>query len=58
MTLQLLLTLALGGLATLDATPVAQTLLSQPLVTNADVKDLGEAAKIIVGEYDAQLAGR
>jgi tetratricopeptide (TPR) repeat protein len=26
--------------------------LSQPLVTNADVKDLGEAAKIIVGEYD------
>ena len=26
--------------------------LSQPLVTNADVKDIGEAAKIIVGEYD------
>ena len=26
--------------------------LSQPLVTNADVKDFGEAAKIIVGEYD------
>jgi len=26
--------------------------LSQPLVTNADVRDLGEAAKIIVGEYD------
>lgn len=34
MTLQLLLTLLLGGLATLDATPVAQTLLSQPLVTS------------------------
>ncbi len=26
--------------------------LSQPLLTNAEVKDLGEAAKIIVGEYD------
>ncbi len=26
--------------------------LSQPLITNADVRDLGEAAKIIVGEYD------
>ena len=26
--------------------------LSQPLITNADVKDLGEAAKLIVGEYD------
>lgn len=30
---RLLLTLALGGLAALDATPVAQTFLSQPLVT-------------------------
>jgi mannose/fructose/N-acetylgalactosamine-specific phosphotransferase system component IIC len=30
---QLLLTILLGGLAALDATPVAQTLLSQPLVT-------------------------
>lgn len=30
---QLLGTLLLGGVATLDATPVAQTLLSQPLVT-------------------------
>ena len=29
----LLATLALGGLAALDATPVAQTLLAQPLVT-------------------------
>ena len=29
----LLATLALGGIAALDATPVAQTLLSQPLVT-------------------------
>ncbi|MDQ2665861.1 MAG: hypothetical protein M3Z05_07605, partial [Gemmatimonadota bacterium] len=26
--------------------------LSQPLITTAEVKDLGEAAKIIVGEYD------
>ena len=26
--------------------------LSQPLITNADVKDIGEAAKLIVGEYD------
>ncbi len=34
MTLQFLLTLLLAGLATLDATPVAQTLLSQPLVTS------------------------
>jgi mannose/fructose/N-acetylgalactosamine-specific phosphotransferase system component IIC len=33
-TVQLLLTLLLAGLATLDATPVAQTLLSQPLVTS------------------------
>ena len=28
-----LLTIALGGIAALDATPVAQTLLSQPLIT-------------------------
>lgn len=33
MTLRFLLTVLLGGLAALDATPVAQTLLSQPLVT-------------------------
>ena len=26
--------------------------LSQPLITNAEVKDLGDAAKLIVGEYD------
>ena len=26
--------------------------LSQPLVTNLDVKDLGEGSKLIVGEYD------
>jgi len=26
--------------------------LSQPLLTNVDVKDYGEAAKLIVGEYD------
>ncbi len=26
--------------------------LSQPLVTNLDVKDIGEASKVIVGEYD------
>lgn len=32
MTRQLLLTLGLGGIAALDATPVAQSLLSQPLV--------------------------
>jgi hypothetical protein len=31
--LPLLLTILLGGIAALDATPVAQTLLSQPLVT-------------------------
>jgi mannose/fructose/N-acetylgalactosamine-specific phosphotransferase system component IIC len=31
----LLATVAVGGLAALDATPVAQTLLSQPLVTSA-----------------------
>jgi mannose/fructose/N-acetylgalactosamine-specific phosphotransferase system component IIC len=31
--LQILATLLLGGVAVLDATPVAQTLLSQPLVT-------------------------
>ena len=30
---RLLLTFLLGGIAALDATPVAQTLLSQPLVT-------------------------
>ena len=34
MTLRLLLTLLLGGLATLDATPVAQTMFFQPLVTS------------------------
>ncbi len=34
MTLPFLLTLLLGGVAALDATPVAQTLLSQPLVTS------------------------
>ena len=33
MSVQLLLTILLGGVAALDATPVAQTLLSQPLVT-------------------------
>ena len=33
MNLPLLLTLLLGGLAALDATPVAQTMLAQPLVT-------------------------
>ncbi len=33
MNLQVLATLLLGGIAVLDATPVAQTLLSQPLVT-------------------------
>jgi mannose/fructose/N-acetylgalactosamine-specific phosphotransferase system component IIC len=33
-TLPFLLTLLLGGVAALDATPVAQTLLSQPLVTS------------------------
>ena len=33
MSLPLLLTILLGGVAALDATPVAQTLLSQPLVT-------------------------
>ena len=27
-------TLALGGIAALDATPVAQTMLSQPLITS------------------------
>jgi mannose/fructose/N-acetylgalactosamine-specific phosphotransferase system component IIC len=32
-TLRFLLTVLLGGVAALDATPVAQTLLSQPLVT-------------------------
>ena len=31
--LQLLLTLLLAGIAALDATPVAQTLMSQPLIT-------------------------
>lgn len=30
---QVLLTLALAGLAALDATPIAQTLMSQPLIT-------------------------
>ena len=34
MTPRVLLTVLLGGLAALDATPVAQTLLSQPLVTS------------------------
>ena len=33
MSLQVLATVLLGGVAVLDATPVAQTLLSQPLVT-------------------------
>jgi mannose/fructose/N-acetylgalactosamine-specific phosphotransferase system component IIC len=33
-TLRFLLTVLLGGIAALDATPVAQTLLSQPLVTS------------------------
>lgn len=33
MSVQFLLTILLGGVAALDATPVAQTLLSQPLVT-------------------------
>lgn len=33
MSLQVLATLLLGGVAVLDATPIAQTLLSQPLVT-------------------------
>jgi len=33
MSVPLLLTILLGGVAALDATPVAQTLLSQPLVT-------------------------
>ena len=33
MSLQVFATLLLGGVAVLDATPVAQTLLSQPLVT-------------------------
>lgn len=33
MTFQVLATVLLGGVAVLDATPVAQTLLSQPLVT-------------------------
>jgi mannose/fructose/N-acetylgalactosamine-specific phosphotransferase system component IIC len=33
-TLRFLVTVLLGGLAALDATPVAQTLLSQPLVTS------------------------
>ncbi len=33
MTLRILATLLLGGIAALDATPVAQTMLSQPLVT-------------------------
>ena len=33
MNFQVAITLLLGGLAALDATPVAQTFLSQPLVT-------------------------
>ena len=32
MSVQLLATIAMGGIVALDATPVAQTLLSQPLV--------------------------
>jgi mannose/fructose/N-acetylgalactosamine-specific phosphotransferase system component IIC len=48
MNVQLLITIALGGVAALDATPVAQTLLSQPLVT-------GTLLAIVWGDWRTAL---